>query len=473
MVHGHSLLVLVISVLAMSLMILRERLMVLIRRGRTALVRQDLERLAQFDMLTALPNRTRFIAKLGKALSIADRAGPGFAVICLDLNGFKSVNDLFGHEAGNDILRRAATRIRGTIRDTDLLARLGGDEFGIVQELATQPQAANALAERLIEAFALPFEIDQQPITLGISLGLALAPQDGAEPAQLLRNAEMSLHRAKHAGPGTACYFAPELEIILRERKKMEADLRLALTSDQFYLDYQPVFDAGCNRQAPMPVGFEALLRWKHPIRGRVAPMDFIPLAEELGLILPLGQQVLYMACAEAATWHHPWRVAVNISAVQFKQKNLVAMVSECLVSTGLDPRRLELELTEAVLIENAALALDNLRALKALGISIVLDDFGTGYSSLGYLHEYPFDRLKIDRSFVTGLGQNHHSDAIVSSILALCRELRLAVTAEGVETELQLNLLRAKSCDQIQGFLLGRPGKVSVFAEAVAETIH
>jgi len=421
--------------------------------------------LAHHDALTALPNRFLFADRLSQALEMAGRAQHGLAVLCIDLDRFKFVNDLLGHQGGDQLLKQVAERLRAAIRSMDTVARLGGDEFAIVQPLTEGPDAAASLAARLVEALSLPFEVDGQQMEIGASIGISIFPGDGDTGPKLLKNADTALYRAKRDGRGRFCFFEPGMDMRLQERRALEQDLRHALDRGEMDVEYQPLFDC---RSGDIE-GFEALLRWNHPIRGRVAPTDFIPVAEESGLIAALGQWVLQTACAEAASWSRPLRIAVNLSPTQFRQHDLPAIVAAVLARTGLAAHRLELEVTESLLIDDTAHALEILNQLKRLGARISLDDFGTGYSSLSYLRRFPFDKLKIDKSFVQAFGEDQEAAAIIRAIVALGRSLHLSVTAEGVETAAQLELLQKQQCNQVQGFLLSRPLSAAQLASLVA----
>ncbi len=410
--------------------------------------------LAQHDGLTGLANRGLFLDHMAQALNHAQRAAQGVALLLVDLDGFKSVNDMLGHPVGDALLNAAGRRLRRTVRAIDTVARLGGDEFAILMPLIGQPQPALALADRVLRVLAEPFALGQQVIGVGASVGIAIYPADAATGDALLRAAGLALHRAKGDGKGTCRFFEAEMGNRLQERRMLEHDLRAALTRGELALHYQPQVDT--NSLAVR--GYEALLRWRHPQRGWISPAVFIPIAEESGLICEIGQWVLQTACTEAAGWKQPLRVAVNLSPVQFRQRDLPDAVLATVRRAGLNSQRLELEVTEGVLIDDAARALDILGALKQHGMRIALDDFGTGYSSLSYLRRFPFDVLKIDKSFVQALGKDAGADAIVRMVLALGRSLNLDVIAEGVETEEQLAHLREQGCRQVQGFLLGRP---------------
>ena len=418
------------------------------------LAEQRIQHLAHHDGLTGLPNRTLFRDRLAQAIALAERTERGMALLCVDLDGFKAVNDLLGHPVGDAVLIEVGNRLATCLRESDTVARLGGDEFAVVQCFAEQPRGAAALAERVVRLLAEPFDVADQRVCIGTSVGIALFPSDAHAPDALLRNADLALYRAKHDGRGVYRFFEQAMDDRLQQRRILEQELRGAMLRDELRLYYQPLLDSATLQVE----GFEALLRWQHRERGFVSPAEFIPIAEECGLIAQLGQWVLETACAEAASWTQPWRVAVNLSPAQFKQRALAETVRATLTNTGLAPARLELEITEGILIDDADRALAMLGQLKALGVRIALDDFGTGYSSLSYLRRFPFDKLKIDASFVQGLGDGGEADAIVRAIVALGRSLSLHITAEGVETEDQLTRLREHECDQVQGYLLGRP---------------
>ena len=421
--------------------------------------------MAHHDALTNLPNRTLFQDRLTQSLARAKRSNSTVSVLCLDLDRFKAVNDLNGHTAGDQLLRRVAERLTRVLRADDTVARLGGDEFAIIQVGVSHPDGPAILAERLVKELAQPFDLGGHQTVVGTSIGIALFPSDGASGDELVRAADTALYRAKESGRGTFRFFEAEMDLRLQERRLLERDLRHAIAAGELQLHYQPLAD--CD--AMKVLGFEALVRWPHPERGSVSPVEFIPLAEESGLIMPLGQWVLKTACSEAMTWPEDKIIAVNLSPVQFRHADLAKTVLDILAETGLKPERLELEITEGVLIEDADRTLATLKALKAAGVRISLDDFGTGYSSLSYLQRFPFDKIKIDRSFIWEMEANDGSMAIVRAVIALGRSLQLKVTAEGVETQQQLDLLRAQECDQAQGYLLGKP----MAREDVATLLH
>ncbi len=413
--------------------------------------------LARHDSLTALSNRAVLTERLEQTLTDAAR-GAGSAVLCLDLDRFKSVNDAHGHGIGDDLLRAVAERLQACVREGDSLARLGGDEFAIVQAAVARPEDAKILAERVVAAMEKPFEISNHQIVIGISIGIALVPEDGTSAMMLLKNADTALYRAKSDGRGNFCFFEAGMNARLQQRRQLELDMRTGLLNHEFELFYQPLV----NLERHQVSGFEALLRWHHPERGMVSPSEFIPIAEEIGLIVPLGEWVLRRACAEAATWPHGLKVAVNLSPVQFKSKNLVSIVADCLSKSGLPAHQLELEITETVLLQESDSTLATLHELRALGVRISMDDFGTGYSSLSYLRSFPFDKIKIDQSFIRDLSNREDSIHIVRAVRGLCSGLGMLTTAEGVETEEQLEKLRAESCTEVQGFLLSPPKPAS-----------
>ena len=435
------------------------------RRAAEAKIRH----MAHHDTLTGLPNRTLFHDRLSQAVAFARRNNVALTVLCLDLDRFKTVNDLTGHTGGDMLLKQVAERLRSSVRDHDTVARLSGDEFAIIQLGAAASDSANGLAERLVKTMALPFDLDGQQMVIGTSIGVAIFPGDADSGEDLVRAADTALYRAKTAGRGTYRFFEADMDARLQERRLLERDLRQALAGGQFELHYQPL--VGCGTDDVL--GFEALVRWRHPERGLVSPVEFIPVAEESGLIMPLGEWVMRTACAEAASWQNSKKIAVNLSPVQFRHADLAKQILTILAETGLAPNRLELEITEGVLIEETERTLATLGQLKAAGVSVSLDDFGTGYSSLSYLQRFAFDKIKIDRSFIWEMERNADSMAIVRSVIALGRSLRITVIAEGVETAAQLALLQDENCDQVQGFLLGRPmpaGELGELVTAAAE---
>ena len=409
--------------------------------------------LAYSDPLTGLPNRARFHDLLVRHAATHGSDGRAFAVLVLDLDRFKLVNDTLGHDLGDALLRKTARRLAAALGPHDVVARLGGDEFAVLQ-VDADPEAVQALASRIVELVGRPFLIDGQLVTVGASVGAAVAPADGTEPGALLRNADLALYKAKADGRGTFRRFDPVLDARVRARRSLEVDLRRAITVQEFELHYQPLVDARSGRITAA----EALVRWRHPERGLVSPADFIPLAEETGLIGPLGQWVLRTACAQAIRWPSHIRVAVNLSPVQFRDLRLAETVKAALAASGLAANRLELEITEGVLLADEERTLATLTRLRAAGVSISMDDFGTGYSSLSYLRRFPFDKIKIDQSFVRQLPGDPESAAIVRAIITMGTCLGMTITVEGVETAEQFAFTAASGCDQVQGYHVSRP---------------
>ena len=423
------------------------------------LAEEKISYMASHDALTGIGNRAVLQVKLKEALARVRRRDETFAVLMLDLDGFKHVNDTLGHAAGDELLKELAGRLSCSLRETDVLTRLGGDEFAIIQSgEANQREAAIALAVRLLETVADPFDLDGDNVTVGTSIGIAVAPEDGADAGELLKKADLALYRVKSEGRNNFRFFDAEMSKDATTRLKLLNDLRAALSRKEFELHYQPVFDAKTRR----PCVVEALVRWRHPSQGLIPPDRFIPLAEETGLMEPLGEWILEKACTDAASWPDNIKVAVNLSAVQFRSGNLFNVILCALVESGLSPERLELEITELVLMQNTEGNSAILQQFKNIGVSIVLDDFGTGYSSLSYLTTFPFDKIKIDKSFTQGLTNNAGCAAGVASVLTLARTLDIVVIAEGVETKQQFELLRASGVHQMQGYLFARPGPVA-----------
>jgi diguanylate cyclase (GGDEF)-like protein len=405
--------------------------------------------MAHHDALTGLPNRKLFHQRLVTAVGLAAR-GAQHGVLCLDLDHFKDVNDALGHPIGDALLQAVTVRLLRSVRETDSLARIDGDEFAIILAGLHEPKDAATFAERLIEEITLPYEISGHQILMSVSIGIAVTPDDGADPDALLKNADLALYRAKADGRGCHRFFKLEMDAKLQARRRLALDLRRALASQEFELHYQPMVNVRELRVS----GFEALLRWHRPGRPAVGPQEFIPVAEEIGLILPLGEWALEAACREAAGWPHPMTVAVNLSPVQFREPHLVQAVRGALDRSGLPPDRLELEITETVLLNDTADTLATLHQLRDLGVRISMDDFGTGYSSLSYLLKFPFDKVKIDRSFIRGLGESGECDVIIRAIMGMCNDLGIATIAEGVETSEQLAVLQRRNCTEVQGFL-------------------
>ena len=415
--------------------------------------------MAHHDLLTGLANRTFFMEKIDEAGARLRRRGEAFTVFMLDLDRFKDVNDSLGHPAGDALLKEMAQRLRSSLRETDVLARLGGDEFAILQSGEPDQRAdAIQLAVRVIELVARPFDLDGRKVSVGTSIGIALAPQDGIDPDELLKKADLALYRTKSEGRNGFNFFHAGMTAEADARHQLENEMREAITRNEFELHYQPVIDVATRE----PRGAEALVRWRHPAKGLIPPDRFIPLAEETGLIVQLGAWILQKACTDAASWPAHIRLAVNLSPVQFRRGDLFDLILCALVDSGLPPERLELEITESVLLENEANYRVLLQQLKNIGISIVLDDFGTGYSSLGYLTTFPVDKIKIDKSFTQGILRRADCAAVVASVLTLARGLDIATTAEGVETEEQFEMLRAAGVTLAQGYLFGRPCPVS-----------
>jgi diguanylate cyclase (GGDEF)-like protein/PAS domain S-box-containing protein len=425
-----------------------EELILFVARDVTARRRAEahIAHMAHHDSLTGLCNRALFQKRLEQALRTERR----FGVLCLDLDRFKEVNDTFGHPIGDALLRQVAGRLCACVRDEDTVARLGGDEFAVIQRSSRQPTGGLTLAQRIVRRLGEPFEVEGRQIVIGTSVGIAVGPRDGAEPAALLRSADLALYRAKGTARGTWHEFEPGIEGELAARGRLELELRRAVACGEFELHFQPLINVRERRIA----GCEALLRWRHPERGLVGPAEFVQIAEESGMIVPIGAWVLRRACAEAAGWPGDLKVAVNISPAQLRRRGLAAEVQAALQASGLSPERLELEVTESVVLDDTEEVLGTLRRFKAMGVSLALDDFGTGYSSLASLVRVPFDRVKIDRSFTAGLGRRADCTAIVRAVTGLCATLGLATTAEGVETPRQLALLMAEGLAEVQGHL-------------------
>jgi diguanylate cyclase (GGDEF)-like protein/PAS domain S-box-containing protein len=423
--------------------------------------------MARHDALTGLPNRVLFHDRLTRALTRAGRDDQ-VAVLCIDLDRFKTVNDTLGHPVGDVLLKLVSDRLSACIREGDTVARLGGDEFAVIQHRLDTTDAAGLLAERIVETLGQPFEVQGHQVVTGASVGIAISPADGTEPEELLKKADMALYRAKAEGRGAYHYFESGMDDRLQARRLLELDMRRALVDGEFELFYQPLLNLAENRIT----GCEALLRWRHPERGLVLPGEFIGLAEEIGLIGPLGEWVMRRACQEAAGWPSDMKVAVNLSPIQFRSKALVATVVSALANSGLPASRLELEITESVLLHDSDSNIKVLHELRALGVRIAMDDFGTGYSSLSYLRSFPFDKIKIDRSFVSDLTDHGDALAIVKAVASLGASLGIVTTAEGVETQDQFDRLRQEGCTEVQGFLVSRPCDAATLKALIAEPL-
>ncbi len=417
--------------------------------------------MARHDTLTDLPNRVQFREAMEWHLARTDR-GEQVAVMCLDLDHFKAVNDTLGHPIGDKLLISVAERLGDCVRHGDLIARLGGDEFAIIQVGVRQPVAATSLAQRIIDQLSEPFIIEGHQVSIGVSIGVAVAPTNTGCANQLLKYADLALYRAKEDGRSVLRFFEPEMDVYMQARRSLEFDLRQALIKKEFELHYQPLVNISDNKIS----GFEALLRWNHPERGRVAPDDFIPLSEEIGLIGPIGDWVLMQACLDAVSWPEPFNVAVNLSPAQFKNRSLAAAVIAALNNAGLEPMRLELEITETIMLQNTEHTLAVLSEMRDLGVRISMDDFGTGYSSLSYLRRFPFDKIKIDQTFICDLDKGPDALAIVRAVTGLSKSLGIATTAEGVETAKQLETLKLEGCTEVQGYLFSRPRPASELRE-------
>ncbi|MCJ2039136.1 EAL domain-containing protein [Methylobacterium sp. J-059] len=419
---------------------------------RAAEVQAD--EMARHDPLTGLPNRLLLRERLKESIGRLQRTGEACAVLLIDLDRFKPVNDTLGHPMGDALLKKVADRLRSTVRPTDTVARIGGDEFVILQTSVKEAADTQALARRLVDLIGRTYMVDGHLLTIGASVGVALAPGDGSDADTLLKNADLALYRAKLDGRATYRFFEPEMDARMQARRQLELDMRQALARREFQLHYQPQLQLEGNRL----VGCEALIRWQHPVRGMVSPLDFIPLAEEIGLIVPIGEWVMRQACRDAVTWPAPLSVAVNVSPAQFKSERLVEMIMSALAASGLPATRLEVEITEGVLLQHSEKTLQTLHRLRELGVRVSMDDFGTGYSSLSYLRSFPFDKIKIDRSFVSDLSGKRDGEAIIRAIAGLGKSLGMTTVAEGVETADQMERIRAEGCTDVQGYLISKP---------------
>ncbi len=425
--------------------------------------------MAYHDGLTDLPNRAAFLQALAQMIEACEGTDEEFAVLSVDLDGLKEINDVFGHAVGDKLLIEVSRRIQTSARG-GVVARLSGDEFGLIID-GQQPAAGRALAEQLAQALANEFPIDGKSVRIGVTTGISVFPHNGADAASLLANAGAALFRAKAKSRGSISVYEPEMDQQIRDRRVLHQDLSLAIKNGELSLHYQPQAMSRQTVASSEVIGFEALARWLHPVRGFVPPGDFIPLAEESGLIVEMGEWILREACREAASWSKPLQIAVNLSPAQFMHGDLVSLVHSILLETGLAPGRLELEITEGVLIEDFDRGLALLRRLKALGVRISMDDFGSGYSSLSYLQAFPFDKIKIDRAFVMNLGRNPQSAAIVRAVIGLGHGLEMSIVAEGVETQEQLGFLADEGCDAVQGYFLGKPAPIGQYAALVGRS--
>lgn len=418
---------------------------------------EQLQRMAKSDSLTGLPNRRAFNERLDHEIYLAQEGQGQVAFLGIDLNRFKEINDLHGHAAGDEVLKILAQRMTGILDDGEFVARLGGDEFGAIHRMSSQAALIDFLG-RLEDVLSAPVAIDDHSIIPSASIGVAIYPDNADSKEALIGNADLAMYRAKADLSQSVCFYEPSMDETVRARRSLTSELRAAIDANQLDIHYQ----VQTSVKTGAVLGYEALARWEHPQRGFIPPSEFIPLAEESGLILQIGEWVLKTACAEAASWEQSYKVAINISAMQLAHGNLPELVLETLLQTGLPPERLELELTESTIFANKEWSLHLLRQIKALGVNIALDDFGTGYSSLDTLRSFPFDKIKLDRSFITEVETNSQSKAIIRAVLALGNSLQIPVLAEGIETEGQLSLLGAEGCDEAQGYLLGRPAPVS-----------
>jgi diguanylate cyclase (GGDEF)-like protein len=422
--------------------------------------------LARHDALTDLPNRLAF----NEAMDAAEqriRRREHFAVLAIDLDHFKLVNDTLGHGVGDRVLAEVGARLRACCREGDELCRLGGDEFAVLSGAIESPRDASAMAERIVRRMSEPFSVDGHSIVIGASVGIAIAPDDGADSSTLLKNADLALYRAKNGGRGAHHFFESGMDAALQERRAVELGLRHAIANREFRLVFQPLFNVEEGRICCL----EALIRWDHPERGTIAPMDFIPVAEDTGLIVPIGEWVLVEACRAAALWPREVHIAVNLSTVQFRNANLFNHIKTALAVSGLAPERLEIEVTESLMLSDVEATITTLHRLRAIGIRICLDDFGTGYSSLSYLRSFPFDKIKIDQSFVRDLSAKEDSRAIVNAVIGLGRSLGMTTTVEGIETEEQLELVRRQGCTEVQGFLFSPPLASSAVTKLFSQT--
>lgn len=428
----------------------------------------EVDYLRYHDPLTSLGNRARFTEQLSKELQLTRRTRSVVAVMLFDFDGFQLINNTLGNEVGDLLLINASSRLRHCIRDMDVIGRMGSDEFGVIA-LVAGPAEADHLADRITVAITEPYAISGHQVTLTASCGIALAPNDGFESDLVISNAELALNRAKLEGRAMRCFFEPDMNDKAQARRILEADLRKALSAGEFELFYQPLF----NLAGEIMTGSEALLRWRHPKRGLVSPADFIPLAEETGVIVPVGAWVLRQACKEAATWPNGLKVAVNVSSIQVRNGSFLETVMATLAESGLPADRLELEITESVFLNDDSRTVELLYQLRRIGVRISLDDFGTGYSSLSYLQTFPFDKIKIDRSFVQEIGFKHNTMVILNALISIAKGLEMVITAEGVETQAQFDWLKLAGCTEAQGYLMSRPLPAADFRSLVNFSSH
>jgi diguanylate cyclase (GGDEF)-like protein len=424
--------------------------------------------MARHDALTDLPNRVQLRERLTHALADLSH-GDRLAVHYLDLDHFKSVNDTLGHPVGDELLKAIAARLRSCLKETDTVARVGGDEFAIIQGRIETPADAAKLARAVRDVLRAPYDLKGHAVIIDTSVGIAVAPDDGTDPTELIKNADMALYGAKSDGRNTYRFFEPEMDARMKARRTLELALRHALEAGEFELYYQPIVTLNDGRVSCC----EALLRWHHAERGTIPPAEFIPVAEEIGLIVPLGEWLLRKACADATRWPDDVKLAVNLSPTQIMNQNLLPMVINALAASGLPANRLELEITEAVLMQNSEQTLGTLHQLRGLGVHISMDDFGTGYSSLSYLRSFPFDKIKIDRCFISGLAESEESVAIVRAIAGLASSLNMRTTAEGVETPQQMRQVQALGCTEMQGYLFSRPQPLDAVTKLLARPIE
>ncbi len=434
--------------------------------GRLEAELAEVSRLANVDALTGALNRHAFMTKFAARFA-GLKDDQEMAVLYIDLDHFKPVNDMYGHPTGDRILQAVTERLQNLVGPNDLVARVGGDEFVILQSDQPQPASSRQLGNRIIQRLREPFPIDDQVLHIGGSVGVSMAPYDADNAEDLIKNADLALYGAKSNGRGVLRYFEPEMESAVRTRRVLEAELRLAVECEAFELHYQPVMDLIADRI----VSFEALIRWQHPTMGPMRPDQFIPLAEETGLIVPIGRWVLHEACKQAVTWNSDISLAVNVSPLQLRDRSLFSTVHDALQDSGLSPERLELEITENALIADTSLTIGLLHQIRDLGVRIAMDDFGTGYSSINYLRKFPFDKIKIDRSFVSGSDHKSESTALVKMIASLGISLGVKTTAEGVETSGEMESVRSAGCSEIQGYLLSKPIPASAVRELLSQT--